>query len=50
VELMYLNHREEESLLEKPEIRQASAEAICEGLRQYVEGTGTIEERGEMGR
>ncbi len=50
VELMYLNHREEEALLTKPEVRQASAEAVCEGLRQYVEGTGTIAAEEEMGR
>jgi len=50
VELMYLNHREEESLLERPEVRDAAADAICEGLRQYVEGTGTAAIAEEMGR
>lgn len=49
VELMYLNHYEEENLLERPEVRQAAADAICEGLRQYVQGTGTPPP-GEMGR
>ena len=38
VELMYLNHREEEELLAQPEVRAAAAEAIIRGLRQYYEG------------
>ncbi|MGC9319259.1 MAG: N-acetylmuramoyl-L-alanine amidase family protein, partial [Armatimonadota bacterium] len=49
VELMYLNTDEEEALLAKPEVRTAAAEAIVEGLRQYVEGTGSVAERSEMG-
>jgi len=49
VELMYINHDEEESLLQRPEVRTAAAEAIVEGLRQYVEGTGTEAEHTEMG-
>ncbi|MGD9497713.1 MAG: N-acetylmuramoyl-L-alanine amidase [Armatimonadota bacterium] len=50
VELMYLNTDEEEALLRRPEVRAAAAAAICEGLRQYVEGTGTAQERLEMGQ
>jgi len=38
VELMYLNHHEEEQLLSKPEVRAAAAEAVVRGLRQYFEG------------
>ncbi len=38
VELMYLNHREEEQLLAQSEVRQAAAEAIVAGLQQYFEG------------
>ncbi len=52
VELMYLNHDEEHAILMRPETRAAAAEAIFEGLRQYVEGTGTAAERAadtEMG-
>lgn len=49
VELMYLNTDEEEALLAKPEVRTAAAEAIVEGLRQYVEGTGSVAERTGMG-
>lgn len=41
VELMFLNDEEEHALMELPETRQTAAEAICEGLREYVEGTGT---------
>ena len=50
VELMFLNNDKEHALLERPEVRQTAAEAICEGLRQYVEGTGTAAERTELGR
>lgn len=51
VELMYLNHDAEHAVLELPETRTAAARAIVEGLRQYVEGTGTASERtdGELG-
>ena len=49
VELMFLNHDEEHALMELPETRQSAAEAICEGLRQYVEGTGTVGARDELG-
>lgn len=42
VELMYLNTDEEEALLAKPEVRAAAADAIAEGLRRYVEGTGSL--------
>ncbi len=49
VELMYLNTDEEEALLARPEVRTAAAEAIAEGLRQYVEGTASTLEPGEMG-
>ncbi len=38
VELMYLNHHEEEQLLSQPEVRAIAAEAIVRGLRQYFEG------------
>ncbi len=38
VELMYLNHQQEEQLLSKPEVRAAAAEAVVRGLRQYFEG------------
>jgi len=38
LELMYLNHHEEEQLLTKPEVRAAAAEAVVRGLRQYFEG------------
>jgi len=42
VELMYLNHRAEERLLTQDHIRQLSAVALVEGLRQYIEGTGSL--------
>jgi len=38
LELMYLNHQQEEQLLTKPEVRAAAAEAVVRGLRQYFEG------------
>ncbi len=38
LELMYLNHQQEEQLLAKPEVRAAAAEAVVRGLRQYFEG------------
>jgi N-acetylmuramoyl-L-alanine amidase len=41
VELMFLNDDREEALLARPEVRTAAADAIVEGLRQYVEGTGS---------
>jgi N-acetylmuramoyl-L-alanine amidase len=41
VELMFLNDDTEHALLETPAIRSAAADAIVEGLRQYVEGTGS---------
>ncbi len=40
IELMYLNHRDEEKLLAQPEVRAAAAQAIVRGLRQYYEGQG----------
>ncbi len=49
VELMFLNDAEEHALMELPETRQSAAEAICEGLRQYVEGTGVVGARDELG-
>ncbi|MCD6362070.1 MAG: N-acetylmuramoyl-L-alanine amidase [Armatimonadetes bacterium] len=49
VELMFLNDEEEHALLERPEVRQAAADAICEGLRQYVEGTGLPGRQEELG-
>jgi len=42
VELMYLNHCEEEQLLAQSEVRQAAAEAIVAGLQQYFEGEATM--------
>ena len=38
LELMYLNHTEEEQLLAEPQVRQAAAEAVVAGLQQYFEG------------
>jgi len=38
LELMYLNHHQEEQLLAKPEVRASAAEAVVRGLRQYFEG------------
>lgn len=49
VELMFLNNDTEHALLEKPEVRTAAATAIAEGLRKYVEGTGSTLEEAEMG-
>jgi N-acetylmuramoyl-L-alanine amidase len=49
VELMFLNDDTEHALLGKPEVRTAAADAIVEGLRQYVEGTASTLEEGEMG-
>lgn len=49
VELMYLNNDEEEALLARPEVREAAADAIVEGLRQYVEGTGSIVDSTSLG-
>lgn len=42
VELMFLNHNEEEALMQQDSTREASAAAIVEGLRQFVEGTGSV--------
>jgi len=41
VELAFLNHDEEEALLQQDRTRQQAAAAITEGLRQFVEGTGS---------
>ena len=41
VELMFLNSDEEEALLQQDVVRQRAAGAIVEGLRQFVEGTGS---------
>ncbi|MGM0492309.1 MAG: N-acetylmuramoyl-L-alanine amidase [Armatimonadota bacterium] len=49
VELLFLNSDVEEALLARPDVRTAAADAIVEGLRQYVEGTGSIDEDVEMG-
>lgn len=49
VELMFLNNDQEHALLERPEVRQAAANAICEGLRRYIEGAGTLTQTGELG-
>ncbi len=49
VELLFLNSDVEEALLEKPEVRAAAADAIFEGLRQYVEGTGSAPQPSELG-
>ncbi|MFW5867871.1 MAG: N-acetylmuramoyl-L-alanine amidase [Armatimonadota bacterium] len=50
VELLFLNHDTDEALLAKPEVRTAAADAIVEGLRQYVEGTGSTPlQESEMG-
>ncbi|MGI5819692.1 MAG: N-acetylmuramoyl-L-alanine amidase [Armatimonadota bacterium] len=49
VELLFLNSDVEEALLEKPEVRAAAADAIFEGLRQYVEGTGSAPEPSALG-
>lgn len=40
VELMFLNSDTEEALLQQDSTREKAAGAICEGLRQFVEGTG----------
>ncbi len=45
VELMFINSDEEEALLARSDTRDRAADAIVEGLRQYVEGTGTAAER-----
>lgn len=52
VELMYINTAEEQALLARPEVRTAAATGIVEGLRRYVEGTGSapVLEMEEMGR
>ena len=42
VELMYLNHTEEEQLLAQPTVRQAAAEALVAGLHQYFEGEAAM--------
>ncbi|MFP4249186.1 MAG: N-acetylmuramoyl-L-alanine amidase [Armatimonadota bacterium] len=49
VELLFLNSDVEEALLARPDVRTAAADAIVEGLRQYVEGTDSIAEDVEMG-
>ncbi|MFW6437581.1 MAG: N-acetylmuramoyl-L-alanine amidase [Armatimonadota bacterium] len=49
VELMFLNDDTEEALLAKPGVRTAAADAIVEGLRKYVEGTGSLLEDTQMG-
>jgi N-acetylmuramoyl-L-alanine amidase len=49
VELLFLNSDAEEALLESPAVRTAAANAIVEGLRQYVEGTGTLAGESELG-
>ena len=40
-ELLFLNSDKEEAMLQQDETREAAAFAIVEGLRQYVEGSGT---------
>lgn len=40
-ELMFLNDDKEEALLQQDAVREQAAVAIVEGLRQYVEGSGT---------
>lgn len=52
VELMYINTAEEQALLMRPETRTAAAAGIVEGLRRYVEGTGSapVLETEQMGR
>lgn len=42
VEILFIDNKIEEELLAKPEVRQASAVAIAEGLRRYVEGTASV--------
>jgi N-acetylmuramoyl-L-alanine amidase len=41
VELMFINDDTEEGLLQQDATRESAAGAIAEGLRQYVEGSGT---------
>lgn len=52
VELMYINTDEEQALLAQPEVRAAAAAGIVEGLRRYVEGTGSVPvlDTGELGQ
>lgn len=40
VELMFLNNDEEEALMQQDIVRDRAADAIVEGLRGFVEGTG----------
>jgi N-acetylmuramoyl-L-alanine amidase len=42
VELLFIDNQSEEALLARPEVRQSAAAAICEGIRQYLEGTKSI--------
>lgn len=39
VEMLFIDNKNEEAILNKPEARQAAAVGICEGLRRYLEGT-----------
>jgi N-acetylmuramoyl-L-alanine amidase len=42
VELLFIDNKVEEGLLAKAETRQQAAAGICEGLRRYLEGTGSV--------
>ena len=50
-EFVYVNHSEEEALAADESFRQRAAQAVFDGLRQYVEGPGTpLEKTREIGR
>jgi len=42
VELLFIDTKAEEQLLAKPEVREKAAQGVCEGLRRYLEGTGSV--------
>ena len=50
-EIVYLNHVDEEALVASESFRQRAAQAIFDGLCQYVEGPGApLEETRQVGR
>jgi len=50
-EIVYINHADEEALVASESFRQRAAQAIFDGLCQYVEGPGTpLEEDRRVGR
>jgi N-acetylmuramoyl-L-alanine amidase len=50
-EFVYINHSQEEALAASESFRQRAAQAVFDGLCQYVEGPGTpLEKSGKTGR